>query len=360
MRNLMVLLAAVVPVLAGCALPRSTTTLVPRDSSSAAASAVPWVDRPAPPYRPPAPTTYPTDARPCRASDLAASPGRVGAAGGMANIRVEFTNRADTVCVLLGYPRVAGVSAAGAVTALHPRHGSVIGVAPWPAADIAPGQRAAVNISSPDGCAAAQRRQFRPVYPRLRVVLPSGGFLDVPDRHFDTVCGVEVSRFGVPALARREEPAPSPLTARMTTPATAHAGEQIVYTVTLRNRTGTAYSLSPCPAYEEYVVDVHGGYVHPNYYLNCDAVHAIPAGAAVTFRMRLRLPANFRKTGLAKFGWLMQATSAPPSPKACESRTDRRRARLPLRSCCGLPRSVTQGPAKPRPVSSSPIHVRAQ
>lgn len=282
-------------------------------TSTTPSGVVPWVDRPAPPYVEPTPTPspFPTDARPCRAADLTASPGGVGAAGGTTNIRIEFTNRGDTACVLLGSPSVAGVAADGAVTALDAGHGSIIGDAPWPAANIAPGETAAVNISGADACDAAQRGEHR-VYPTLRIGLPSGDATEVASHGFDTVCGVWVSRFGVPAFAEPpREPPPSPLIAHLNAPSSAHAGERLVYSVTLRNRSDTAYSLTPCPAYQEYVNVGRGGFVHPNYYLNCDTVQEIPAGGAVTYEMRLQLPPDFAGTGPAKFGWLMQGQVGP-------------------------------------------------
>lgn len=283
--------------------------------STAAPAVVAWVDRPAPahaaPPPPPTPITYPTDARPCRASDLSASTGVPGSAMGAADIRVEFTNHARTACVLLGHPSVAGVSGDGTATDLHAKQGSLIGDAPWPAATIAPGQVAAVEISGPDGCDAAVRRKARPVYATLRIGLPSGGFLDVPSHGFDTVCGIGVSRFGVPA-----DPAYRPhslLNARMNGPVlVGHPGKDVVYTVTLQNPTGTAHSLSPCPAYEEFVIEAVAGkpnsFLHWDYYLNCDTVHEIPAHGSVTYQMRLPLPADFRGPAV-KFGWRLQDLS---------------------------------------------------
>jgi hypothetical protein len=243
-------------------------------------------------------------------------PGAIGAAGGTTNIRIELTNRAETACVLLGYPiSVVGVAADRTTTALDAGHGSIIGDQPWPAANIAPGQVAAVNISSSDECEAIQRDEHR-VFSTLRIGLPSTDTIDVTSRGFDTICGVWASQFGVPAHAELpDEPTPSPLTARLTAPSTAQAGETFAFTVTLHNHTDASYALTPCPAYEEYLgVAVRGAtFVHENYYLNCDTVQQIPAGGAVTYQMRLQLPADLGGTGPAKFGWQIQGEVGPAS-----------------------------------------------
>jgi hypothetical protein len=314
MRNLISRLTVVgVLVVAACASREAATPPAASDTVTTATGVVSWVDRPALPYvePTPTPTPWPTDARPCRASDLTASPGEVGAAAGTTNIRIDFTNHAGTACMLLGYPSVAGVSSDGAVTPLDAGHGSIIGDAPWPAANIEPGETAAVNISGADACDAAHRGQQQ-VYPTLRIRLPSGDDLDVSNHGFDTVCGVSVSRFGVPADQQPpQEPAPFPLTAHISAPTTAHAGEDLTYTVTLHNRSDTAYQLTPRPAYEEYLALPSGVLVHPNYYLNCDTIHEIPAGGAVTYQMRLQLPAELGGTGPAKFGWHLQGDAGP-------------------------------------------------
>lgn len=310
-------------LLAGCASRSQPVGPEAGASSTDGLSAVVWVDRPAPAYvlPTPTPTVYPTDARPCRASDLTAVPGAIGAAGGTTNIRIEFTNRAESGCVLLGYPTgVVGVAADGTTTALDLGHGSIIGDQPWLAANIAPGQTAAVNISSSDECEAIQRGEHR-VYPTLRIGLPSTDTIDVASRGFDTICGVWASQFGVPAHAELpNEPTPSPLTARLSAPTTARAGETFAYTVTLHNRSDASYPLTPCPAYEEYlVVAVRGAtFVHENYYLNCDTVQQIPAGGEVTYQMRLQLPAHLGGTGPAKFGWQIQGEVGPATATEVE------------------------------------------
>lgn len=298
-------------VVAACASGRSAAHEPASASSSPAAGLVAWVDRPAPPYLAPTPTPphFPTDARPCRVADLTASPGDVGAAGGTANIRIEFTNHSTTPCVLLGQPTVAGISADGTATDLTAQLGSIIGDAPWPAANIATGETAAVNVSAEDACAVAQQGGHR-VFPTLRIGVPSGGFIDVASHGFDTVCGVRASRFGVPADASPPKEPRSPLTAQLTVPATARAGENLHFAITLRNRSDTTYELTPCPAYEEYLTTADG-FVHPNYYLNCDSVQQIPAGAAVTYAMRMQLPTDLVPTAYAKFGWHLQGDAGP-------------------------------------------------
>jgi hypothetical protein len=302
-----------VVVVAACVSGTAVTPRPATNASTAAPAVVAWVDRPAPPYVEPTPipTTFPTNARPCRATDLSASSGGVGAAMGTTNIRVEFTNHSATACVLLGHPTIAGVSADGRATTLDVRHGSILGNQPWPAANIKPGETAAVNVSSSDACDAAQRGEHQ-AYPTLQIGLPSEDLVDVASHGFDTVCGVSVSRFGVPAHAEPpQEPTPSPLTVHISAPRTARAGEDFAYTVTLHNRAAIAYPLVPCPAYEEYVVLPGGVFVHPNYHLNCDTVVEIAARGSVTYEMHLQLAGDLDGTGTAKFGWRLQGEIGP-------------------------------------------------
>ena len=88
--------------------------------------------------------------------------------------------------------------------------------------------------------------------------------------------------------------ATAPLVAHLTAPATAHPGEDVRYTLTLHNQGNTAYELTPCPAYEEFLTTSEG-FVHPNYYLNCDEVKEIEPGASVTYAMQLQLPADLER-----------------------------------------------------------------
>jgi len=306
------LVAAVVAVAglaAGCGSPAP-------EAGPPAKGVVPWADRPAARYVEPGPRKFATDARPCQPSDLRMSPGRSGVGLGNTSVAIQFTNRSATACVLLGYPKVAGISASGAITPLAATHGSYFGD-PGPPANIAPGQTAAVNVSGADACHAAQKGQRR-FYRRLRIGLPGGGSVDAPVAAFDAICGVSVSQFGVPA-DQPAVPPPSPLNARITAAATIRPGEDFTYTVTLTNPTATAYPLTPCPAYEEYVYAITGpgkaaardDHVVKNYYLNCDTVHQISAYGSVTYQMRLQLPPGLPTGVPAKFVWLLQGLDGP-------------------------------------------------
>jgi hypothetical protein len=308
--NVAVLAAA--GLLVGCGLrPDHQVGRSAAGSTTPSSRVVPWVDRPAPPYIQPPPRKFRTDARPCRAADLRVMPGRIGVGLGHTNVEVAFTNRSPSPCLLLGYPTVAGISKAGIVTPLRAWHGSYFGD-PGPPANIAPGQTAAVNISGGEACQAAQGGGRRD-YPRLRIGLPGGGSVSPARLPFDAICGVSVSQFGVPADAPGPQPS-SPLTARITAPATVRPGAILLYTVTLTNHTARAYSLRPCPAYEEFAVASPSGRDTPpgsgnvikDYYLNCHAVHRITARGSVTYQMRLRIPVGFPVGVPVKFGWDLQ------------------------------------------------------
>lgn len=299
----------------------SATAGAPSQASSASAptgGVVPWVDRPAVPYAEPKVPSHPADARPCAAADLSASPGQGGVGLGNTNQPIDLTNRSATPCLLAGYPTlVAGISADGSVIPLAATRGSYFGD-PGPAANIAPGQTAAVNISSSDACQQLGSGRHR-IYPLLRIGLPGGGFVDTTANQFDTICGLSVSQFGVPAYSQGNIPQPLPITATIAAPATVSPGEEFTFTVTLANPADRAYSLRPCPVYEMYIYALpsigqprsSADFVDRNYYLNCDTVHEIGAHGSVTYQMRLRLPAGLPVGAPAKFVWRLQGDAGP-------------------------------------------------
>src|SRR5437764_13948984 len=102
---------------------------------------------------------------------------------------------------------------------------------------------------------------------------------------------IVVGQWGGPlvadALAARADAWPiGPLSAVVTVPGTVARGGELVYRVTLRNRTGDAVDLTPCPHYTERVTRASA-----TYRLNC-AVHVIPAGRPATNAMSMRVPAH--------------------------------------------------------------------
>jgi hypothetical protein len=290
----------------------TASALAVLSTGSPGADIVPWVDHSAPAYVAPTPGPFPTGARPCRPADLAASADEIGVGLGNTNLPVRFVNRSDSPCLLDGSPTLAGLRADGTIVALKVADGSYFGD-PGPTANIGPAGIAAVNISGADACPAVLDGAHR-IFPRLRIGLPGGGSVDVADRDFDMICGVSASRFGVPADDELALIAPpSPLTARIDAPAMATPGQTLVYTVTLENPTSTAVSLSPCPAYEEFVgsgVETTWVATIRDYYLNCGRASTIPPGGSLTFEMRLELPAD-QPSGQAKFGWHVQGDAGP-------------------------------------------------
>jgi hypothetical protein len=126
-------------------------------------------------------------------------------------------------------------------------------------------------------------------------------------------CGLDISRFGVPSLAKRAQKEPrSPLIVTTQAPRVFPSSSTARYRVSITNTGDTAYPLYPCPSYQEYLVVIVSGsqpvYSHPNFYLNCEAVPEIPAHSTVVFVMEFSVPAA---SGEAKFGWILNVAGSP-------------------------------------------------
>lgn len=273
---------------------------------------VAWVNRPAGPYLLPSPPPSPADARGCRPGDLTVStPRPVGAAAGMTGIEILFTNHSATACLLKGHPTVGGVSKDGSTTPLKVGRTSFIGDL-GPAANLKHGQAAAVNVTGSDMCTAIIHGHHA-IYPALRIRLPGPGSVTAPGRGFDAMCGVSVSPFGVlnPTLT---DPPVSPLTAAITAPPAARRGQTLAYAVTLTNTTSTDYPLTPCPTYDEYILDTAGGHamlIETNFHLNCATVQHIGAHQSERYQMELALPATMPPAASTKFGWQLHTPTGP-------------------------------------------------
>jgi hypothetical protein len=136
--------------------------------------------------------------------------------------------------------------------------------------------------------------------------------VDIPAPFF-AGCGIDVSRFGVPSIARRallEER--SRLRVSVQIPRIVTPSSTVRYTITITNTGDAAYSLRPCPSYQEYMVVIVPGsraiYTHPSFYLNCQTVRSIPPHGMVTFAMEMQVPAA---VGQAKFGWILNVAGSP-------------------------------------------------
>ncbi len=152
----------------------------------------------------PTPTDYPfpsLDARACQASDLRAEPQGLWPAAGNVDLPVRFVNVSNSACGLLGYPTLAGIKSHRVEEPITVQHGGYFGD-PGPPGILAPGGvgAAVLNVQTADACLAAQAGHHRE-YNVLRVGIPAGGSMDVrlPSPGFDTICGVWVSIFGIPA-----------------------------------------------------------------------------------------------------------------------------------------------------------------
>jgi hypothetical protein len=154
----------------------------------------------------------------------------------------------------------------------------------------------------------------QPAFTILRLVLPSGGSIDIRAPSF-LGCGIDVSRFGVPSLAQQGQVETSPLSVSVKAPRTAASSSILHYTVTVTNTADRPFVLSPCPSYEEYVYIAQPAQTHRSYYLNCDAVSEIPPHRTVTFAMVIDIPEG---SGLAKFGWFLNVTGSPAAGTALQ------------------------------------------
>jgi len=271
-----------------------------RRSSLPAPTIVPWLDLPLPLYHVPPPRTvaYPTSAPPCRASQLRATQGRSGGAGGTWYQRVVFTNVGTTTCLLRGYPTISAVEPNGVRRVLRSRTHDA-GVDDLVPADIAPGRHALLDLASADRCYPATHLR-QPVFAFQRV-----GSISAGDRFgLLAFCGISWSTVG---LSRREVvPRAAPgtggeLNVTVQVPSAVRAGATLAYTVTLRNPTGRALSLSPCPGYTQGLYAA-GLVVRGSFELDCAAARSIAPLRHVRFAMRIVVPRR-AKPGFAKLSW---------------------------------------------------------
>ncbi len=275
--------------------------------------AVPWIDAPAQPYRPPTvspPAPPATDARPCTADDVAASfAGRDGA-GGHLIIDVRFRNTSQSTCVLNGYPHVTATEpglpdVTGTNGSFFPSAGT---------ANMTPGQDTFLGLETDTYCTARPGGGGGgPPYHHIDIVLPGGGTVSL-DRHadgFDVTCGLHLTKFFVPQPEQPQAHDPlSDLQASLETPPSVSAGSTLIYVADLSNPTDQPISLDPCPGYIEAASAPTP--VKEIYALNCAPVGAIAATRTIRFEMRMHIPAN-TPAGPLTIHWALLAPSVTGS-----------------------------------------------
>jgi len=294
---------------------------VPRERLPA--GVVPWFDRAAPAYMPPAPPRTPSRPpakyHPCTAADLTGSLGVIGMGTGNVTRNLVLTNTSGPACTLAGGPsEITGVRRDGRRVRLAT--GAILGVGLdyglLGPANIQPGQSAQVVLHTTDMCPKAIEGRMDN-FIALGVGVRHSGEVRINFPHgqpYDAVCGVNVYTFGVPLPPAAKHSSPlDVLTVTRSMPHRLTAGTTASYTVTLRNPTSHPVALRPCPSYMEFVQPVGTKpppwLALPRYYLNCQGVPEIPARHSVTFAMRVPVPVISGRARTAKYGWMLQGTT---------------------------------------------------
>jgi hypothetical protein len=282
------------------AVPRggSGTNAATPASAAAAGGAIPWVDVPGTPQSPAGSTTA---ARQCAAADLDIVAGRAGAFRGQATQELDVRDRAADACFLAGVPQ-GQVPNAGARSRLSSGEFAAQRV------DLVPGSSAIVLIGTPTACAASGQPI---VGSSVQLTLPNGDAVTVSGTRIDTECGAPaVVAFESASLP---DAAPGPLgtlIVSIAAPPTVARGTVLTYRVTVRNPSATSTALSPCPSYSQ-VLGMGGGTpVQQTLLLNCPAAVSIATNAAVTYEMRLSVPAS-TPTGPTKLSWRLEVPGGP-------------------------------------------------
>jgi Domain of unknown function (DUF4232) len=271
---------------------------------------VPWVDRPLPLYVIPEakPIRYPASAPRCRAAQLRVSQGRGGVGLGNELEELVFTNAGARPCLLRGYPKVTGETAAGMRAELHAQRGGTYFGRLLPS-NVPPGGHVFLDFATSTGCDLGRKRAIR--YRHLVFTLPQGG--SVRGRvTISEVCGLGMSEFGL--QERYAEPRAAPgtagtLQARVRLPESVRAGSALRYVVILSNPTRTPLVLHHCPGYTEGLY-ASGLASRHSFALNCDSVSSIPAHGHARYAMKLKVPPR-APAGPAKLSWNVNTPTGP-------------------------------------------------
>lgn len=317
--------AAVAVIVAGVALAAATLTgsgrkagppaSTPTPTQSPLAYDVPWVDRPAPPgtgLSPLSASPRPTDAPPCRADQLTTE--HMGSQVTQDDgIVIAFKNASHSTCLLSGVPTVLAYGAG-----LSPYRVQANGQkapADGPSWNMSRGETTLLWIANPRACNENQGggQSPGPRYTSLAVTAPGGGNVTISGLSLHPACGVFTTKFYRPKPPTRYAPQPfNHLTATMTMPDSAQAGQVLTYVVTLTNNTKHSVSTNSCPGYIEWGGDSTID-VKETYALNCNSLSSIDVGQSVRFQMKVAVPAD-APTGQLTLRWAL--LTGPDAPQA--------------------------------------------
>jgi trimeric autotransporter adhesin len=271
-RVLLVGLSALVAACTGVA-----ASPAPR-ATPAHAAAVPWTATAA---RAAASPSTAAAAPQCTGADVLLS-GLAFAGYGAGTAYYAGTATASTSCELPATTSAVLVDASGARIATRP--GSPSG-----GVTAARGERLAVTLAVAPPCGL-------PSEPRGAQIALLGGSVVAPPIAADgqphgKPCGAPTSTVTFTGAAATASATPAPqIDAAITASGPATPGTAYSYTVTLTNTSSSAWSLDPCPAYDE-GVKIPAGYSE-SHLLNCAAATPLAAGASETFAMSLSIPAD--------------------------------------------------------------------
>jgi len=270
---------------------------------------VPWAALPAsvtsaPPAKPPAlPECTPAE---LNATALAFAGGATSTIGYSGTITLVGTSP----CYLPSAPSAALIDAAGVRQSI-PTNGQAAGPASgFPV--LSPSASASVSLQIYGYCS------IQPVT-RLGILLGGAQWLYVPVGRYPqepssaaslcpdmSVSWLLLITSNTPATPSPSIGLPPGLTASLSAPAIARAGESYRYLVTLRNATTSPISLNPCPTYGEGLKGPNG---EAFYTLNCPAATPVPANGSEVFEMYLPIPSSI-PAGVYRLGWLVENSSS--------------------------------------------------
>jgi len=262
------------------------------------ATAIPWVNTAGIPQSAPANGSA---GRACRAADLDIAAGVSGAFQGLATQELTLRDRAADACFLTGVPQVV-LTNAGVRSRVGPGQFAATRL------DLASGSSAGLVVGTPAGCAGSGGPV---VATSVLLTLPAGDAVSVGGTHIDTQCGAAtVVEFGATDLLPAAAPGPlNSLSATLDAPQTIARGAVLTYQVTLVNQSPASVALTPCPSYTE-ELGSGAGAVQKTLVLNCQAGASIAANGAVTYEMKLTVPAS-APPGDTKLAWTLEVPDGP-------------------------------------------------